>query len=885
MFGDSGAPTGQQPLYSGNDVMVGGLSGGDIMKGFSGDDIMLGHGSFTKFIGGLGWDWGSYELATQGVDEDMNRKEFVAANGAVDNIRDIWQHTEGASGSAFDDIILGDNATRLLATKDELDNVNLIRGLQAFFDPGVVSFDGGNIMLGGGGSDTLIGGGGNDIIDGDAWLHVGLTSYSAGGQIIRQILYDPNGNTYDPATAKFTLGANGWWSRAFMPGTGHVNASNVDTAIYNDVMSNYNVALFGPDAEGFLTIQQNGASTVVGGNPQGVLGGSDGTDRIRNIERLQFADGTVAIDKNGNMISSSFNPIADPNYATLYAPYYDAVPFGTPTITETDPLGNVVDPAVAVVVGNTLHASVATISDFDGVGAISYQWQYDDAVSGNWVNYAGAPARPSRHQLPAHQFARGSAGSQLCGRQGLHGTAFLRPDHRRDHPAGRLQHAAIPDVGTQFNGIGNTTAVVGSTFDFFSPFTSIFNDHQTSPDLLTYTATLTDGSPLSNANLQFNTLPGVLAPPGGVWTLTRRRVLHSCWSGSQHRPSLCARYGGTDRCAGEGNRPGRIVGHQHLHHQRDAAEQPAARDRRLLHHDRERRTDDAALDRCAAQRYRPQRRPVHRGGGGRPTNGTLTFNADGTFVYIPNHNFVGTDSFTYQDTDSAGAVSNIATATINVVNVGKITVASDGTGNDELCHGDVHGRRPYPGGRQSRARAGTPRLMALRGPRRALPRRRSCLAVTGPTGIFLRGTASFQNAGSTVSVTSDPVYYIRDNDLGDNMTGACGNNIIFGNGGDDLIAAGIGSLLAYGGLGNDTFVATVGDGVATFDGQAGANTLDMSHTSAAATVNLATGTASSAQTGAATLVSIQNVIGGSGNDTITGSALDNVITGGPATTR
>ena len=149
MFGDSGAPTGQQPLYSGNDVMVGGVAGGDIMKGFSGDDIMLGHGSFTKFIGGLGFDWGSYELATQGVDEDMNRKEFVAANGAVDNIRDVWQHTEGASGSAFDDNILGDNATRLLVTKDELDNVNLITGLQGFFDPGVVSFDGGNILLGG----------------------------------------------------------------------------------------------------------------------------------------------------------------------------------------------------------------------------------------------------------------------------------------------------------------------------------------------------------------------------------------------------------------------------------------------------------------------------------------------------------------------------------------------------------------------------------------------------------------------------------------------------------------------------------------------------------------------------------------------------------------
>ena len=44
-----------------------------------------------------------------------------------------------------------------------------------------MSFDGGNIMLGGAGSDTIIGGGGNDIIDGDAWLHVGLTSYTAGG--------------------------------------------------------------------------------------------------------------------------------------------------------------------------------------------------------------------------------------------------------------------------------------------------------------------------------------------------------------------------------------------------------------------------------------------------------------------------------------------------------------------------------------------------------------------------------------------------------------------------------------------------------------------------------------------------------------------------------
>ena len=240
MFGNSGAPTGQVPLYSGNDVMIGGVAGGDIMKGFSGDDIMVGHGAFTKFNGGLGFDWASYEVATQSVDIDMNRKEFVPVNGAVDNVRDIFQQVEGASGSAFDDRILGDNDTKLILTRNELNNVNLISGLAGFFPTGIVSFDGGNILLGGGGSDTLIGGGGTDILDGDAWLHVGLTSYSAGGQIIRQIVYDPNGNTYDPMTR-----------------TGHVNPLNVDVAVYNDILANYNVALFGPDEQGFLTVQHN----------------------------------------------------------------------------------------------------------------------------------------------------------------------------------------------------------------------------------------------------------------------------------------------------------------------------------------------------------------------------------------------------------------------------------------------------------------------------------------------------------------------------------------------------------------------------------------------------------------------------------------------------
>ncbi len=48
-----------------------------------------------------------------------------------------------------------------------------------------------------------------------------------------------------------------------------------------------------------------------------------------------------------------------------------------------------------------------------------------------------------------------------------------------------------------------------------------------------------------------------------------------------------------------------------------------------------------------------------------PAHGTLTFNADGSFTYVPNKNFTGTDSFTYEDVQGS-VTSNVATVTISV---------------------------------------------------------------------------------------------------------------------------------------------------------------------------------------------------------------------------
>ena len=58
------------------------------------------------------------------------------------------------------------------------------------------------------------------------------------------------------------------------------------------------------------------------------------------------------------------------------------------------------------------------------------------------------------------------------------------------------------------------------------------------------------------------------------------------------------------------------------------------------------------------------------------SNGTLTFNADGSFVYLPDADFFGSDSFTYRARDAA-AESETATVTINVGAVNDAPVAGD----------------------------------------------------------------------------------------------------------------------------------------------------------------------------------------------------------------
>ena len=105
-------------------------------------------------------------------------------------------------------------------------------------------------------------------------------------------------------------------------------------------------------------------------------------------------------------------------------------------------------------------------------------------------------------------------------------------------------------------------------------------------------------------------------------------------------------------------------------------------------------------------------------------------------------------------------------------------------------------------------------------------------------------------------------------------------NIIDTGAGDDAVTAAAGADAIDAGAGDDTIVAQSGDGDDIIDGGEGTDTLDMSAIDADVTVDLDAATARSADTGNDVVTNVENVVTGSGDDTIVGSDDANVIVTG-----
>jgi Ca2+-binding RTX toxin-like protein/methionine-rich copper-binding protein CopC len=302
----------------GSDILVG--QGGDDdydMEG--GDDIGLGGPGIEKVAGASGYDWEIGLGDPQPQDLDL-AIPLIPLDILQVGVRDKFNEVEALSGGDLDDTIRGDDVVPSQVGGggfigcDVLDQKGLDRidGLDALVPTlttplaDVVAtsasrdcpiLDGpvwgdGNILLGGAGSDLIEGRGADDIIDGDRYLNIRLSVRNDAGDEIGSA--SVNQANQSAMTSQYLRDANGALTgptlqEAVFAGT--VNPRNIaavreiktapagsaaDTALFSGARTDYTV-----------TTADDGTITVTDTT------GTDGTDTVRNVELLKFADQTV----------------------------------------------------------------------------------------------------------------------------------------------------------------------------------------------------------------------------------------------------------------------------------------------------------------------------------------------------------------------------------------------------------------------------------------------------------------------------------------------------------------------------------------------------------------------------------------------------------------
>ena len=299
----------QNDPNGGHDVGLAGPGDMDFdMEG--GDDIMVGNVIPThRFEGMLGWDMVTYRGETVFVDADMLITGAIAVNAPLNENRDRYDLIEGLSGTNFNDLLRGDDRLEADLRDDGLTGVAnghvltaagiaRICGMAAILPAGATEFAGGNIILGGPGSDLIEGRGGDDIIEGDRWLNVQLSAPSpsvAGRLLLYNDMKTGPTNCAGLVPACTALELRSLRTAVFAP-TSRVNPVTLDIVrsivATGALASDTDVAVFsGPLANYAITVEGTGANRVVIVADQV---GTDGTDRVRNVEVLRFTDGDIA---------------------------------------------------------------------------------------------------------------------------------------------------------------------------------------------------------------------------------------------------------------------------------------------------------------------------------------------------------------------------------------------------------------------------------------------------------------------------------------------------------------------------------------------------------------------------------------------------------------
>lgn len=244
----------------GDDVLIGGGQVDYFLAG-GGNDLLKGGGNADVLDGGAGRDTASYEGSGAAVQIDLD----MGTAGGGDAEGDRLSGIENLIGSGFGDIFTG--------------------------DPGANRFEGAggdDTLAGGAGEDTLLGGAGADVIDGGDGIDT--ASYEASG----------TGVAVDLATG---AGSGGDAEEDNLSAVENLTGSAFDDTLAGDAGDN---VIDGGDGNDVVVFDGNAADyrvELVGGEVvvtdlRGA--GTDGSDRLIDVETLQFADRTVDLTGGGN---------------------------------------------------------------------------------------------------------------------------------------------------------------------------------------------------------------------------------------------------------------------------------------------------------------------------------------------------------------------------------------------------------------------------------------------------------------------------------------------------------------------------------------------------------------------------------------------------------
>ncbi len=115
------------------------------------------------------------------------------------------------------------------------------------------------------------------------------------------------------------------------------------------------------------------------------------------------------------------------------------------------------------------------------------------------------------------------------------------------------------------------------------------------------------------------------------------------------------------------------------------------------------------------------------------------------------------------------------------------------------------------------------------------------------------------------------------------LTGGDGADVVTTGSGNDILDGGAGDDVLNGGAGDDLFIAAPGPGDDTYDGGEGNDTITFAASDDNLVINLSTGTAyddaGDNGVGVDTIIDIENALGGSGDDIITGDDGANLLAG------